>query len=711
MSQYYPDEPSVLLKNVRDVGLQLHPGSEDELESLLTWLNPNEIESNHQMRPPALRLKNVIKVLVNQTFNNSFSKDGRLDGVSDLEKEFFVLLRQYYIYGVRLSFFSKFDSIRTFKDIQKLEMYYQFPLKHIYFFQNNTNEWIIERDGLRHYLLNKNVKFREHLKQRLRELIMSDDFDLVWDILLWLNQAQSTSYSKDVLLDLILLKISDFCETNMTNVYDRRFLVMETFNSFILKYWNNFAQFLGCPEDDHGLTTIIYNCFEKQFIRVRIREIFNIFIHNYPDSKPTILEMKKTMVNTDDFKSLVIQFLSLFERKILNPSVTTVAALLAYVKAIKAFLQLDPSGKYLNSVTSFVKSHFQERDDLVIVLLYAILDLKFEEINETTNILTDKEGLRQLAAELRDPDFSIEKLSSRAPSSQRSMRQVHATFPNTKGDTDGLICQEITKSFQNWRPEPTDSLPQNHSKGHRSLLDILMTMFESREYFVSEFLKLLRKQLLTLKFYKLNRNWSKCLKLMKEKLKNKNIQLSSNEPCHNEEAPHSNNMDVMLWDIKRSEELCRKMHQVAGLHTQIFPKFISFLYWNRKLDYKNDPNIEFKLSTNLSSELEKYINVYKELQPGRSLHLCKDQGIVDLELNFKDGRVIKCEATLEQCTTIEQFHTSDDHKCVKLTLEDISSRLAIQPERAQTILKFWIDRDVLYKSGDFYRSIDDREAD
>ena len=63
MSQYYPDEPSVLLKNVRDVGLQLHPGSEDELESLLTWLNPNEIESNHQMRPPALRLKILLRYL------------------------------------------------------------------------------------------------------------------------------------------------------------------------------------------------------------------------------------------------------------------------------------------------------------------------------------------------------------------------------------------------------------------------------------------------------------------------------------------------------------------------------------------------------------------------------------------------------------------------------------------------------------------------
>lgn len=40
-----------------------HTNIVDDLNSLLTWMSPNDAKSNHQLRPPSLRIKNIIKVL------------------------------------------------------------------------------------------------------------------------------------------------------------------------------------------------------------------------------------------------------------------------------------------------------------------------------------------------------------------------------------------------------------------------------------------------------------------------------------------------------------------------------------------------------------------------------------------------------------------------------------------------------------------------
>ena len=69
------------------------------------------------------------------------------------------------------------------------------------------------------------------------------------------------------------------------------------------------------------------------------------FVNEFPNSKPTIIEMRKLITHSTDFKTIVIAWLSIFEKKVLNPSGSTTDALLAYVKSVKAFLTLDPSGR------------------------------------------------------------------------------------------------------------------------------------------------------------------------------------------------------------------------------------------------------------------------------------------------------------------------------------------------------------------------------
>lgn len=714
MIETHSDDLRTLVDNIKQIAGEAHAGCEDDLESLLTWMNPNEPNSNHQMRPPTLRMKNAIKLFINQQYNNRHIVDGRIEFHEEVENELLNLLKQYYVYEVRLHFFGSFRSIQTFKDIQKLEKYYEFPLKHVFLYQANVNEWVMERDNLRHYLLNRNDIFKCNIIQRLKDLIMEDDFDLVMDILQWINKTKGYLSSTDILLDLIVTKINMFCEIHMIGVCHKRFLVMETFNKFITKYWSHFSLMLDCPEDDHGLTTVVYNCFERQFINIRTKEIYEIFVVEYPHSKPTILEMRKLLLKSKDFKKLVVEFLSKFEKNILNPSVTTVDALLAYVKSIKGFLTLDVTGRYLNSVTSYVKHHFQDRADLVIVLLYGILDLQSDELLETTKVKVNAKALKNLAQELRDPEYGIENDSSSLAVGRDSADNDGSTTFTRHKRKDGnpsLMYEEVLTNFLTWTPEPTDMVPQNNMKGlfvNKSLLDILMEIFESKEFFISEFMKLLKRKLLALKYYKLDRNWSKCMQLLKTKFANKSHSSTAAavstgpgvDDGKNGDYSNVNNIDVMLWDVKCSNELCNKMHQVSGLDQRIFPKFISFLYWNRRLENKNKNDIDFQLTPGLSIELEKYCNVYSEMKPGRTLQLCKDQGVIELELSFKDGRILTCEATLEQCSLIQLF--DDDEVSVMLDVDDISFKLKMCPSRVKNALRFWIDKGILGREGNLY---------
>ncbi|GAV55121.1 hypothetical protein ZYGR_0AS04440 [Zygosaccharomyces rouxii] len=693
-----------LLVQIQEIAHGTHSNCEDDLESLLTWINPNEPQSNHQCKPPTLRLKNSIKMLVNRYYNMDLPENER-----DAGYLFIQLMRQFYVYQVRLHFFASLPNLHTFKDVQRLVKYYEFPLKYVYIFENGPEEWISERSSLMHYLLNRQKKLRNNVVSRLKDLVMEDDFDLAMDVVKWFNESHSNVSSMDLMLDLIVEKISRFCKEHMTGTWTNRFLIMETFNRFITSYWSQFCLLLACPEDNHELTTVVYHLFERQFVQLRTKEIFDVVVRAYPDSKPTLLELRRVLVKSKDFTQIVVEFLSNFERQILNPSISTVNALLAYVKTVKAFLTLDPTGRCLHSVSAFVKPYFQERNDLVTVLLYAILELQSEEFEGPARAYLDISSLNQLSLELKDPEFGIESSSEIVPQADLLSRPASAATAEPR-----LLYKNVIENFLQWTPEPMDTISKNYSRSlsaSRNLLDILMDMFESKDFFVSEFLGLLTRKLLTLKLYTLDRKWSHCLKLLKTKFGPAgaaavvttgigNGDAGSIDGCRGGDPSNINNIDVMLRDVRSSNELCKRMHQVAGLDQRIYPKFISPLYWNRE---NTSNGWTFQLDPQMALELDKYCQVYNEIKPGRALHLYKDQGVVVLTLTFQDGRKQRCEATLEQCSVIQQFDTSTS-TTTGLTEQMIGARLQMDPARARAALQHWVQEGVLYYDGTTYKT-------
>ena len=706
-------------------------------------MSPDDPKSNHQLRPPSLRIKNIIKnlfpnnastspygVMNSAQANNSIVNEGNTN--KELQLQFISTFKEYYVFQIRYHFFSHFSSINYLKDIQRWENYYEFPLRYVSIFDSSVNGWSLELNSLRHYLLNRNKTFKTNLRTRLNKLIMDDDFDLASNLIRWLNSANGSLSSMGLIVNALFDKISTFCEINMSGIWNKRFMIMETFNKFINQYWSQFSELIGCPEDDHELTTTVFNCFESNFLRIRTKEIFDICVLAYPDSKITLLELKKIMKDFKDYTNIVTTFLSDFKKHILNPSITTVDALLSYVKTIKAFLVLDPTGRCLHSITTFVKPYFQERKHLVNVLLYAILDLPEEELKEKISFKVDMKALLLLVETLHDSDIDQ---STNTPKSKDKNKvgsfpwNLHVKGKKEKNGSSSvnqsMLYEHILNHYLTWVPEPNDMIPGNikSSSIKTNLFEVLLDLFESREFFISEFRNLLTDRLFTLKFYKLDNKWSRCLKLIREKIVKSAETNQANyiangiiglpqttAPAADADLSNINSIDVMLWDIKCSEELCLKMHEVAGLNLAIFPKFISLLYWKHNGDTNNTNELTFNLPASLENELQKYSDIYSQLKPGRKLQLCKDQGKIEMDLNFNDGRKLVLDVSLEQFSVINQFNSTNDEP-VYLSLEQLSESLNIAPTRLLDLLNFWIQRGVLSEENEVYSVIEYSHTD
>lgn len=536
----------------------------DDLDSLLWWLHPQ----GHQSRPPSLRLKNCIRK------------------ISDIQsQEFSKLLNQYYIEVVRVEYLKFIDDPKhqplKFNDITRLEKKLSFPCT---FIKGSELDFWQALNSLRHYLVDNNELFRKGLVSKIRRLILNDDLDLVENYVKWIDSSNAIYLSsQEIILNIIVEKIYIMCERHIKGKWTKRYLVMETFNKFIEKYWNHFAQLLILPEDNHDLTTTVFNCFETTFIKIRIEEIYDIFINSYPESKPTILELRKTLKNSphrsEYYRKIIYQFLNKFERNILNPSITTVDALLSYLKSIKCFLLLDPTGRHLRSVEIFIKPFFQKKHDLINILLYAILKLQEKEFKELE--IDYIKDIDKLSKELSDEgDLSIDNFNCINNLHQDQNKSARKYLHNTDtdmyiGDINGennnnnnnnaLIYENVLKKFLVWVPEPSGSEFDNNNNNHSvndvennistrsicamsdvidefdeklanysslnkpNILDILLDLLESKELLIAEFMKLLTKHLLTLKSYKLDHKWSECLQLIRDKFSRNSANMLSEE--------------------------------------------------------------------------------------------------------------------------------------------------------------------------------------
>lgn len=645
-----------------------------DLECLLTWLDPNDNHNNHHMNEPSHEIKNCIKSLELDREDHS----GLLQ-----------LIRQWMIPRIRYNFFHTLQKLQYYNEMVELEEYYRFPFKYVNIL--SVSEIDKEIFGLRKYLINTSTIFRASIEEQIRSLILyEDDFCMALKLYKWMVQGIGHPLIK-FLIDILTKKVELFSKSRMVGKIDHGNVILETFSSFVEKWWENFVQLLQFPKrNDEELNSLLYCCFQKDFIKIKMDELFNEIIPKFPASKPALLEMKSVLKeDTYELDKLVARICKDFDLKLFIPSVTTIEILLYYVKAIKCIMVIDLTGRSLSRFSHKLKPKIKERSDLIITVLCAILELNSDEIHEVVckNTLTENPHLlKQLAIEFKE---SV-TLSFHSVSTIKSKAAVYSVAKERQ--------DSVVKQFLEWVPEPStfkEDAAQSPSPDDDSIelpelpkdvLEVVFQVFDSPEVLINEFIKLITNHMLQMDGYALSSKWTQLLRILMNKYFRNNKQVLKSI-C---EESNLINVFVMWSDLEKSATFQTWGTKLQLIPTNVYPKIISYLYWkiNRKSQYG-----DYKVPPVLAAAFIRMERAFGMKSPGRKLRFLKDQGTADITIIFDDSRSWSGKVSIPKYTIVELFQRTQ----LELTARDVTQSTNIPKARVEEILLFWSQEHVLYK--------------
>lgn len=191
----------------------------------------------------------------------------------------------------------------------------------------------------------------------------------------------------------------------------------------------------------------------RELLALRTREIYDL-VSSFPSTRAALTELHACLEGAGAVARnlLVVSFAAACAARLLHLGSTTAVVVLAYMRTIRAFLVVDPSGVLLDKVARPIRRHLRLRADLVPLLALGMLDASPE------NTLAD------LARELRRPNPS----------------------PPAVDDLSDLA----------WVPDPIDALPDFQKSKAADVLDAVVSVLLLSTLLVDELTRVLGDRLL-----------------------------------------------------------------------------------------------------------------------------------------------------------------------------------------------------------------------
>ena len=514
-----------------------NPQFEDDLNVILDWLQPNE----HRLQPPSLRIKNSIKRLTGANLSTEF--------IRRFNEFYLVQVRSQYIAFMEEQEFS-FEKTVKFRELCKLEGKLLFPCRYLQSLLDEKLAWDNIKN-LRHYFIDKSLKFRRQLIDLLRNQVLerisslslsnnvnnNNDDDALLKLINWIDSSDSSFLSsKDLLMDILLEQVQETCNQRMRGHWTTSSSITSSYNDFLHSKFPHIVRLLGFSPDDERLLSMVFHAFQLQFISIRIPEVLDIFVTHFPKSRPAVIELNAVLrQHRDNYEQFMARlnakFLIDFKREFLNPSIRIIEALLGFLRSVKCFMYLEPSGKRVRLITDELKSRFQSHRELIDTLLYAMLDLNSEEFDELG--IVPVPGIDKLSQELRVNEFEenvgwfdTAMTSPDDMGNEGSSVSDNNDIDNPKGAdaTARLNYEVILQQYLMWTPDNTIvTVPPGETQERVNLLDVLLQMLGNRREFVDKFVRLLGNKLLHLtSSYMLDDNWLDCLGIIRDKFTDAN---------------------------------------------------------------------------------------------------------------------------------------------------------------------------------------------
>ncbi|XP_015433564.1 PREDICTED: anaphase-promoting complex subunit 2 [Dufourea novaeangliae] len=317
----------------------------------------------------------------------------------------------------------------------------------------------------------------------------------------------------------------------------------------------------------------------ETYTRFRIEQLFDIIIE-YPDSQPAIDDLRICLERTDLRKALIDSLQEALTTRLLHPGVNTPDILTAYIAAIRALKQLDPTGVLLETITEPIKVYLRTREDTVRCVVSDLLD----------------DSSSDLADEL------------------------------VKGETlqlDDYSDEEENEDWNKWMPDPVDADPAKSAQRRVSdIISMLVSVYGSQDLFVNEYRTLLADRLLSQLNYHTERE-IRHLELLKRRFGENQLHY-----C-----------EVMLKDVYDSKRIDGHIQSDNNytFEKEEFPTsalILSAQFWP---PFKE--NWKLELPKVVQNQLNKYVKAFETLKGNRTLCWKPHLGNVTLEIELKDRKL------------------------------------------------------------------------
>ncbi|GAA5974574.1 hypothetical protein JCM5350_001199 [Sporobolomyces pararoseus] len=397
----------------------------------------------------------------------------------------------------------------------------------------------------------------------------------------------------------------------------------------------------------------------KVLCQLRTTELFDMIL-DFPESKPALEDLRLCLIKTDQRSLLISRLRQQLSSRLLHPGIDTREIIKVYVSTIRCLRIIDPPGVLLSRIIGLVKNYLRGRKDTIRCIVSSLI----------------QEG-NPLFEELKQPllpEGNGKVVSSSSSSSSSSSLLV--------SDSNGQDAENFTD--QKWLPDPVDAPIDFKKSKSADVLQLLVSIYDSKEVFIKELQVLLAQRLLEIKDYKFEKEIEN-VQVLKSRFGEQSLQ----------------GLEVMLKDLKDSQKIDQLVHhqsqqseQTTGdrggslpLHSTI----VSRLFWpsfqNSSTSSSNTSKL--KLPGQLGKIQSKYDELFTTLKPDKKLKWLPQLGNLDLTIEMKDGRILNVDSTTPvQAAVLELFDKQDTW-----TIESLESELRLSSASDLSLVRnalyFW----------------------
>ncbi|KAL5966336.1 Anaphase-promoting complex subunit 2 [Taenia solium] len=434
------------------------------------------------------------------------------------------------------------------------------------------------------------------------------------------------------------------------------------------------------------------------FYTVRRSELFSIMM-DYPDSHPTVMDLKAYLVETRALQDLIDTLSKEVGSRLLQPGVHTDEVLLAYGCLVRGLREIDPSSVAQDIVCRPVASCLRERDDAVRCIVDRLIAPP--QLSTTTNTTTDADiNVADVAAADQIAGLQRELLLPTPlevePTDEMRDCDAHlvAHDPDECFSAEVVASEEevneeklvVNEDWDRWMPDPLEALHHTGPPWKRriDLLSLLVGIYGSKKSFLVEYRNLLGQRLLRQLTFDTAAQM-RHLELLKLRFGEADLQ-----EC-----------EVMLKDIRDSRRVSAliadtaKAEDANGAGDHGFSYFplqayiLSGEYWP---EFHNE---QFKLPEGLTPSFAQFTSYFERMKGNRTLDWMAKLGLVNITLEL-GGQSVTMDVSPLQASVLHLFTLKP-----RWNLCDIGQQLETTTSAVRRSLQPFVQRSLIKRtSGD-----------